>query len=145
MGRHTQQSLFYKLQLSISLEFMPICIPFLDWWWVKPLFCTGHNKKEERRSIKRGKPKGVGRTMTPLGSACSHILRKWNKAKVAESCSTLCDPMDYTVQGILQARILEWVAFPFSRESFQPRDQIQVSHIAGRFVTSWATKHAQQY
>ena len=37
--------------------------------------------------------------------------------------------MDYTVHGILQARILEWVAFPFSRGSSQPRDRTQVSHI----------------
>ena len=48
-----------------------------------------------------------------------------------------------TVQGILQARILEWVAFPFSRGSSQPRDQTQVSHIAGGFFTSWATGEAQ--
>ena len=53
--------------------------------------------------------------------------------------------MDYTVHGILQARILEWVAIPFSRESYQPRDQTQVSHIAGRSFTSWATKEAQEY
>ena len=39
----------------------------------------------------------------------------------------LCGPMDYIVYGILQARILEWVAFPFSRESSQPRDQTQVT------------------
>ena len=44
------------------------------------------------------------------------------KVKVSQSCPTLCDPMDYTVHGILQARMLEWVAFPFSRGSFQPRD-----------------------
>ena len=56
--------------------------------------------------------------------------------KVAQSCLTLCDPMDYTVHGILQARILEWVAFPFSRGTFQPRDQTQVSCIAGRFFTN---------
>ena len=43
------------------------------------------------------------------------------KVKVTKSCPTLCDPMDYTVHGILQARILEWVAFPFSRGSSQPR------------------------
>ena len=48
--------------------------------------------------------------------------------------------MDYTVRGILQARILKWVAFPFSRGSSQPRDQTQVSHTAGRFLTSWATR-----
>ena len=53
------------------------------------------------------------------------------KVKVTQSCPTLCDPTDYTVHGILQARILEWVAFPFSRESSQPRDQTQVFCIAG--------------
>ena len=58
------------------------------------------------------------------------------KMKVAQLCPNLCDPMDYTVHGILQARILEWVAFPFSRGSSQPRDQTQVSCIAGRFFTS---------
>ena len=57
-------------------------------------------------------------------------------SKVAHSYPTPCDPMDYTAHGILQARILEWVAFPFSRESFQPRDRSQVSHIAGGFFTS---------
>ena len=44
------------------------------------------------------------------------------KVKVTQSCPTLCNPMDYTVHGILQTRILEWVAFPFSRGSSQPRD-----------------------
>ena len=46
------------------------------------------------------------------------------------------------VHGILQARILEWVAVPFSRGSSQPRDRTQVSHIAGGFFTSWATREA---
>ena len=49
------------------------------------------------------------------------------KAKVTQVCPALCDPMDCTVPGILQARILEWVAFPFSRGSSQPRDGTQVS------------------
>ena len=53
------------------------------------------------------------------------------KVKVTQWCPTLCYPMDYTVHGILQARILEWVAFPFSRGSSQPRDRTQVSRIAG--------------
>ena len=43
------------------------------------------------------------------------------KVKVTQSCPTLCDPLDYTVHEILQARILEWVAIPFSRESSKPR------------------------
>ena len=57
------------------------------------------------------------------------------KVKFAQSCLTLCDPMNYTVHGILQARILEWGAVPFSRRSSQPRDGTQVSHIAGGFFT----------
>ena len=67
------------------------------------------------------------------------------KVKVTQSCLTLCNPMDYTVHGILQARILEWVAFPFSRGSSQPRDQTQVSCIAGGFFTNLATREAQEY
>ena len=58
------------------------------------------------------------------------------KVKVAQLCLTLCDPVDYTVHGILQARTLEWVNVPFSRESSQPRDRTQGSHIAGGFFTS---------
>ena len=58
------------------------------------------------------------------------------KVKVAQSRPTLCDPMDYTVNGILQARILGWIAFPFSRGSSQHRDGTQVSCIAGRFFPS---------
>ena len=64
------------------------------------------------------------------------------KVKVTQLCLTLCNPMDYIVHGILQARILEWVAFPFSRGSSQPRDRTHVSCIAGGFFTSWATREA---
>ena len=61
--------------------------------------------------------------------------------------STLCDPMDYSppgssVHGILQARILEWVAIPFSRGSSQPRNQTLVSRTARRFFTVLATREA---
>ena len=52
--------------------------------------------------------------------------------------------MDYTVHGILQARILEWVVCPFFQESSQLMDWTQVSCIAGRFFTSWATREAQE-
>ena len=58
------------------------------------------------------------------------------KVKFVQSCPTLCDPMNYIVHEILQVRILEWVAFPFFRRSSQPRDQTQVSHIAGGVFTS---------
>ena len=70
------------------------------------------------------------------------------KVLVAQSCPTLCDPMDYSppgssVHGILQARILAWVAIPISSSSSQPRDQTLVSCVAGRFFTIWATREAR--
>ena len=52
---------------------------------------------------------------------CVCVCIKWSEVKVAQFCPTLCDPMDYTVLGILQARILEWVAFSLPREFSQPR------------------------
>ena len=70
------------------------------------------------------------------------------KMKVAQSCPILCNPMDYTVHGIPQARILKWVAIFFSKGlnlGIQPRDRTQVSHIAGKFFTSWATGSHKKY
>ena len=88
-----------------------------------------------------------GRKQSDMAEVTEHIriLNMSVKVKVTQLCPTLCDPMDYTVHEILQARILEWVAFPFSRGSSQPRDWAQVSHIAGGFFTIWATKEAQKY
>ena len=70
------------------------------------------------------------------------------KGLVIQSCLTLCDPMEcstpgFSVHGILQAGILEWVAIPFSRGSSWPRDQTQVSCVAGRFFTVLAIREAQ--
>ena len=62
--------------------------------------------------------------------------------KVAQLCLTFCDPMNYTVHGILHSRILEWVAFPFSRGSSWPRNWTGVSCIAGIFFTNWAIREA---
>ena len=60
-----------------------------------------------------------------------------SESEVSQLCPTVCDPVDYSppgssVHGILQARILEWVALSFSRGSYGPRDRIQVSRIVGR-------------
>ena len=65
--------------------------------------------------------------------------------KVIQLCSTLCNPVAYTVHGILQARILDWVAYPFSRGASQPRNQTQVSQISGRFFTRWSIRDSQEY
>ena len=64
---------------------------------------------------------------------------------VAQFCLTLCSPLDSSllgssVHGILQARILEWIAIPFSRVSCRPRGQTPVSCIVGKFFTSWVTR-----
>ena len=69
---------------------------------------------------------------------------------VAQLCLTLCDPVDScppgsSVHGIAQARVLEWVAIPFSRGSSWPWDQTWVSCTAGRFLTVWATKEASYF
>ena len=68
---------------------------------------------------------------------------RWNQLCAVLSWDRLCDPMDWgSVHGLLQARILEWVAMPSSRESSQSRDWTQVSCIAGRFFTIWASWEA---
>ena len=78
----------------------------------------------------------------------TEVWSSWGGGLVTQPCSTLCDPMDCSlpgssVHGILQARILEWVALPFPRGSSQPRDRIQVSLIEGRFFTIWAIREGQ--
>ena len=81
--------------------------------------------------------------------ACGILVSWWSEMLVHHSCLTLCDPTDYSlpgfsVHGILQARIPEWIVIPFSRGSSQPRDRTQVSCIAGRFFTVWATGKTNQ-
>ena len=70
-------------------------------------------------------------------------------SEVAQSCLTLWDPMDCSLpgfsHGIIQARVLEWVAISFSRESSPPRDQTLVSCIVGRRFTIWATREVLWY
>ena len=81
-----------------------------------------------------------------LQSPSAVILSEW-VSEVAQSCPTLCNPMDCSppgslVHGIFQAWILEWVAISFSRGSSQPRDRTQVSHVVGTRFTVWATREA---
>ena len=68
---------------------------------------------------------------------------------VSQLCSALCpmdcSPLGSSVHGILQARILKWVAIPFSRGFSQPRDRTQASLIAGRFFTGWAPREVKFY
>ena len=83
-----------------------------------------------------------------------HLLpRRWTRLfltpLVAQPCPTLCHPMGcsppgFSVCGILQERILEWVAIPFSGGCSWPRNRAQVSRIAGRLFTIWATREARK-
>ena len=71
------------------------------------------------------------------------IILKWSE--VAQSCLTLCNPMGCSlpgssVHGIFQTRMLEWIAIFFARGSSRPRNRTQVSRIAGRCFTIWATR-----
>ena len=90
------------------------------------VFCGDLNRKEIQRR----------------GDLCTHVadstlLYSRSESEVAQSCLTLCNPMDCSlpgspVCGIFQARVLEWGAISFSRGSSQPRDRTQVSHIADK-------------
>ena len=82
---------------------------------------------------------------TDPGVLQAHLKVKKVKVLVTQSCPTLweptdCSPPGSSVLGTLQARLLGWLAIPFSSGSFRPRDHTQLSHFAGRFFTVWATR-----
>ena len=123
-----------KYKMHELLKQMGVRKIFSPWADLSNLAVTERSLKVSK--VSQGLSGGV------QGNRCFSIPLNVNKkvscrkVKVTQLCLTLCDPMDYTVHGILQARILEWVAFPFSRESSQPRDGTQVSRIVGGFFTS---------
>ena len=85
---------------------------------------------------KQSPSEGLGGWKTAHRVLNPYILEIRKKVKITRSSLTLCNPLDYTVHGILQARILECITIPFSRGSSHPRDRIQVSCIASGFFTS---------
>ena len=96
-------------------------IPWRRAWQPTPVFLPG--KSHGHRSLMDYSPwghKGSFTTEQLSMHACTSIVKV--KVQVTQLCPTLCDPVDYTVRGILQARTLEWVAFLFSRGSSQPRE-----------------------
>ena len=103
---------------------------------------------EEGRGRGREGWKPLRAVVRSMGSWCG-LLGVPSCTSLARLCLTLCHPMDcslpgFSVYGILQVRILEWVAIPFSRTSSWPKDLRWVSCIADRFFTIWATKEAQK-
>ena len=95
--------------------------------------------------------KASGQVQWQGKSISSHSLSMvGSESEVAQSCPTLCNPMDCSlsasaVHQIFQARVLEWIVISFSRGSSWPRNRTQVSRIAGRRFTAWATGEAPCY
>ena len=105
--------------------------------------------KAGQEEIRNLKPQKIQewKTLNSTSETCINIIRistipkkRAERQVKNESCSVVSDSLWlHGLYRILQARILEWVAFPFSKGSPQPRDWTQVSRIAGGFFTSWAT------
>ena len=125
---------------NLLLLILPVKAPgmLICWGWRKDLASL----KETEMLHKEKSDRCGSENITFCWSMLHNGTVSGSEVKVAQSCPTLCYPMDYTVHGIMQARIMEWVAIPFSRGSSQPRDWTQVSHVTGRFFTSWATTEA---
>ena len=113
-------------ETNIGLQKAPLILPHLYMAWLLE---------------KKKKNTGCSGRWKTISVRCSYMQVK---VKVGQLCPTLCNPMDYTGHAILQDRILDWVAVLFFRVSSQARDRTQVSHIAGRFFTSWTTGEAQE-
>ena len=121
MGRWEGRTFCAKgsICLRTQTRMMPQCIPSIT------AVEEGRGLEHPERQVRPERQIGSG-----LDWAWESNLRILNfilkimkvNVKVTQLCPTLCDPMGYTVNGILQARTLEWVALPFSRGSSQPRD-----------------------
>ena len=101
-------------------------------WWLSGTESTCQCRRQGLYPWSRKIPHAAEQPSAPhcapqLLGLCSRAWVKV-KVKVTQLCPTLCDPIDYTVHGILQAKILEWVVIPFSRGLSQPRDWTQNLH-----------------
>ena len=114
-------------------------------WKADPLEKTLMLEKTESR-IRRGQ-----QWISWLGDIIdSEDIERKRESEVAQSCLPLCNPMDCSlpgssIHGIFQARILEWFGISFSRGSSQPGDRTQVSLLAGRYFTIWATRKTMSF
>ena len=109
--------------------------------WKRSLLISLNREKEKKMSLLKQKPNLRGKCK--FQNIFSNIWLSWLFLNICKSA--YYSPPGSFVHGIFQARILEWVAIPFSRGSSQPRDRTQVSSIAGSFFTIWATMEAPLY
>ena len=115
---------------------------------IRKIFCVGRSSMWDERDEKEEEKREKQRVLSDRweNGACWETCESESRSVVSES---LWPPwtIQFYIQDykILQVTILEWVAFPFSRASSQPRDQTKVSCIAGIFFSSWATREDQEY
>ena len=130
-----------KLEINIRKVFSWWCISSNDFYYL----CCFVQDSLKWKSLSHVQLFATHGLYIPWNSPGQNTGVGESESEVAQSCLTLCDPMDGSlpgsaVHGIFQARILEWTAISFSRGSSQPRDQTQVSCIADRRFTIWATR-----
>ena len=153
MFHTTTHKLFHISHMKRS-DKLHFTVPWLPGFWTLKVMSVHFRWNLIRKThFKDHYHVGMKQTKKPENLILLLLHRKLNysfqlsnpqmKVKVTQSCLTLCNPTDCTVHGILQAKILEQVAIPFSRGSSQPRDQTQVSHTVGGFFTVWATREAR--
>ena len=162
MGQSSKQCPVILKSLFISLppihhngfmivSFVDFLFPYLKYWYsfvfysrlkCIPILYMIMNSRDHRSQV------GIVNEFNRLNKNCAKLDSTLNvNVLVVQSHPTLwdptgCSPPGSSVHGILHIRILEWVAMPFSRGSSRPRDRTWVSCIAGRFLTSWATREA---
>ena len=124
-------SLFCEL-LAHLLAYFPISLFIYMYFFLWKSFCICHATSFWILYIETSSVKLV----VDIFNLLKYLLTLHIYVKVAQLCPTVCGPVGYTVHGILPSRIMEWVAFPFFRGSFQSRERTQVSRIAGGFSTS---------
>ena len=128
-------------------------MPWKRKWQPTPVFLPGESHGQRSlpgyriHRVAKSQTQWVTHSFTFINkSVTQQVMKNKNlKSKFGRFYDPMdCSPPGLSVHGILQARILEWVAIPSSRGSSQPRDWTQVSHIAGGFFTIWATKEIQE-
>ena len=129
-------------------------MPWKRKWQPTPVFLPGESHGQ--RSLAGYRVHRVAKSQTRWATHPFTFINKsvtWEvmedknlKSKFGRFCDSMdCSPPGSSVHGILQARIVEWVAVPFSRGSFQARDWTQAFCSTGTFFTNWATREAQEY
>ena len=117
-------------------------------WPVSQEVCMQVNKQQLELDMEQRTGSKLGKEyVKAVYCHLAYLTYTQSESEVAQSCPTLHNPRDYSlsgssVHGIFQARVLEWIAISFSRGSSQPRNRTQVSRVAGRRFTIWATREA---